>query len=161
MGVDLKSLGLSRLDVVRSIELEPDQEQYAGGSLNEIFSVMQASVHPDAYHPFAIASDDKVVGFFVLREKSALPAWAPSNAVTLHNFRVDRAYQGLGYGSAGLKLASDWVIKNRPDIRLLMLSVNEGNPSIRLYLRCGFRDCRQTLNGRVGREHVLKHDIEI
>lgn len=79
--------------------LDPEQEPFAG-SVDAIFDELQNSRHPDHEHPFTIVVQGETVGFFILREKQAVPAWAPQDVVTLHSFRICRARQGKGHGRA-------------------------------------------------------------
>ncbi len=161
MDVVLKSLPLSEQRLTAVIELDAEQERFAGGNLDDIFLVLQANEHPEALHPFAMVVDGEVIGFYVLREGPTLPVWASEDAVTLHSFRVSRPLQGRGHGTAGLKLAARWIAVNRPKIRQLMLTVNADNPQASaLYLRCGFHATGTTFQGRIGREKILACDIE-
>ncbi|WP_217579078.1 hypothetical protein, partial [Mesorhizobium sp. GbtcB19] len=79
------------------------------------FDDLQNSRFPDMEHPFAIVASGRRVGFFILREKQAVPDWAPGGVVTPHSFRISRVWQGKGYGRAGVDLAVSWVRWNRPD----------------------------------------------
>jgi cysteine synthase A len=156
----LKLLDIDDWHLLAAIELDREQEDFAGGSLEKIFRSLQLSQHPDAQHPFAVIVDGTAAGFFVLREGPALPAWAYENAITLHSFRVSRSLQGRGYGTAALDLAARWIKANRPNVRHLMLTVNAENPQAgALYLRCGFRTTAAIFQGRIGRERVLIGDI--
>jgi cysteine synthase A len=139
--------------------LDPEQEPFAG-SVDAIFDELQDSRHPDHEHPFAIVAQGETAGFFILREKQAVPAWAPQGAVTLHSFRVCRACQGRGYGRAGTALAVAWVRQNRPDVKQLMLAVNARNQVAKaVYLSCGFIDTGTAFRGPIGEQHILRYDI--
>jgi RimJ/RimL family protein N-acetyltransferase len=162
-GVDivLKLLDVGDWHLVAAIELDREQEDFAGGSLEKIFRSLQLSEHPDDRRPFAVIVNGRTAGFFVLREGPALPEWACENAMTLHSFRVSKSLQGRGYGTAALVLAARWIRANRPNIRHLMLTVNAENPQASsLYLRCGFRTTGVIFQGRIGRERVLACDID-
>ncbi|NGN43509.1 GNAT family N-acetyltransferase [Mesorhizobium sp. CGMCC 1.15528] len=161
MNIVLRPLKLSDWHLVASIELDAEQERFAGGDMDAIFLALQTSNFSEALHPFAIVADADVVGFYVLREGPALPAWASKDAVTLHSFRVSRSQQGKGYGTVGLKLAARWIAANRPEIQQLMLTVNADNPDASaLYLHCGFRATGVIFKGRIGQERVLACEID-
>lgn len=160
MDIVLKLLDVGDWHLLATIELDREQEDFAGGSLEKIFRVLQLSPHPDAQYPFSVIVDGSTAGFFVLREGLALPAWAYENAMTLHSFRVKKSMQGRGYGTAALVHAARWIRANRPTIRQLMLTVNAENPQASgLYLHCGFRATGVIFQGRIGRERVLACDI--
>jgi cysteine synthase A len=80
--------------------------------------------------------------------------------VTLHSFRICRAWQSKGYGRAGTTLAVAWVRQNRPEVEQLMLAVNTRNVVARaVYLNCGFIDTGATYRGPIGEQHILSCDI--
>ena len=142
-------------DEIRKLTLDPDQEQFAG-LVDDVFDALQTSPHPKMEHPFAIVAGTRTVGFFVLREKRALPDWAPRDAVTLHSFRICQACQGMGYGRAGIALATSWVRDRRRDAPQLMLAVNARNvPAKALYRKSGFCDTGDIVHGPIGDQHIL------
>ncbi len=144
---------------IARLVLDPEQEQFAG-SVDAIFDELQASKHPEFEHPFAIVADTEKIGFFILRERPAVPIWAPHDVITLHSFRIGRPYQGAGFGRAGVALAVSWIRQNRPDARQLMLAVNIRNaPARALYIKCGFVDTGATFRGPIGEQHILALDI--
>lgn len=155
--------GLSQFDygVVAHLKLEPEQEEFVD-SLDLVFSELQDSSHSDLEHPFTVVVRDEIVGFFVLREKAALPEWAPPDVMTLHSLCVDRAYQGNGYGKAATELATRWISTNRPCIDRLMLGVNVRNVTARsAYLKSGFRDTGGTYYGPSGIQNILEGKISL
>lgn len=156
MAVSLRPLTFSQRQVVDTIELDADQQRFAGGSLDEIFHALDVSAHPAALHPFCVVADQAVVGFFVIREGLARPVWALDETITLHSFRVSKPYQGRGFGAAALRLAGQWIKTERPVIAHVMLTVNADNAGASaLYMRCGFRPTGIVLQGRIGRERVM------
>ncbi|RUW21604.1 pyridoxal-phosphate dependent enzyme [Mesorhizobium sp. M4B.F.Ca.ET.143.01.1.1] len=148
---------LSRFDdaAVVHLKLNPEQEQFVD-SLDVVFSELRNSSCPELEHPFSIVVRDKAVGFFVLREKAAVPEWAPPDVITLHSLRVGSAYQCSGYGRAAMRLAAQWILTNRPGVDCLMLAVNVRNMTARkVYLRSGFWDTGGTYCGPVGTQNIL------
>ncbi|MGX7877154.1 GNAT family N-acetyltransferase [Mesorhizobium sp. ORM6] len=153
---------LSHFDGARvaHLKLEPEQEQFVD-PLDSVFSELQGKARPDLEHPFSIVVRHQTVGFFVLREKLALPEWAPPGVITLHSFRVGRGYQGNGYGKAATGLASEWISTNRPSVSRLMLTIEEDNVMARhVYVRSGFFDTGDTYYDKFGRQNILERAID-
>jgi cysteine synthase A len=151
----LRTVTVLGRDEIRQLTLDSEQEQFAG-SVDAVFDALQASPYPRMEHPFAIVAGTRTVGFLVLREKLALPDWAPHGAVTLHSFRIRQAFQGMGYGSAAVALAISWVRARRRAASQVMLAVNARNaPARALYLKSGFVDTGRIVHGPVGDQHIL------
>jgi len=158
--IDLKLLGPNDWHFVTTIELDPEQEDFAGGTIEKVLHGLRTGSHQDSRHPFAICLGDEIIGFLALREGPALPMWAYKNTMTLHSFRVTKSMQSRGYGTAALVLAARWIGANRPNVKHLMLTVNAENPQADvLYLRCGFRNTGTLFQGRIGKERVLVCDV--
>ncbi|MCO4879409.1 pyridoxal-phosphate dependent enzyme [Paraburkholderia caribensis] len=161
VAADARLVALSHLDstTVAHLALDADQCQYVD-PLYVVFSELSNSPNPDFGHPFAIAVHDEIVGFFVLREKAAMPDWAGPDAITMHSLRVGRSYQGNGYGKAATELAVSWIASNRPSVERLMLGVNARNAIAKsMYLVSGFRDTGSTYCGPIGIAHILEYVI--
>lgn len=151
-GATLKALTHFDRATVVHLELEPKQEEFVE-PLDAGFSNLRT---PQVEHPFSVAVGNDVVGFFILREKGALPAWAPPGVITLHNFRIGRSYQGKGYGKLAIRLAVQWILKNRRCIDRLMLAVNVRNVAARqLYLSSGFLGTGAVNCGPTGPQNIL------
>jgi hypothetical protein len=85
MKIALRSLELDEIAAVDGIELDEGDEDLAGGNMERVLERVRG---PDkrTHHPFVIIVERVIVGFFMLREGSALPPWANPDAITLHNF---------------------------------------------------------------------------
>ncbi|UVK49502.1 GNAT family N-acetyltransferase (plasmid) [Mesorhizobium sp. AR07] len=157
--ISLRPVTVADRGAIKKLVLDPEQELFAG-SVDAIFNDLQNSRYPDMEHPFAIVVPKRRIGFFILREKQAAPDWALDGAFTLHSFRICRACQGKGYGRAGAALAISWVRQNRPDVRQLMLAVNERNGLAKsVYLNSGFVDTGEIFRGPIGDQHILSFQI--
>ena len=157
--IELYGLGAHERHAVSHLALDPEQEEFAG-LLGAVFGELEKSQHPEAEHPFAIVARDEIVGFFILREKSAVPVWASQDVITLHSFRVGRIHQGEGYGRAGVMLAARWTLWYRPNVPRLMLAVNVRNSHARsVYLSCGFVDTGAIHHGPIGDQNILAYHI--
>ncbi|MDQ0333058.1 cysteine synthase A [Mesorhizobium sp. YL-MeA3-2017] len=153
--IALRAVTVLDRDEIRKLTLDPEQDEFAG-SVDAVFDALQDSPHTRMEHAFAIVADTRTVGFLVLRERLALPDWAPRGAVTLHSFRIHRACQGMGYGRAGVELAISWVRARRRTASQLMLAVNARNmPAKALYLKLGFTDTGRIVHGPIGDQHIL------
>ncbi|PDQ22633.1 hypothetical protein CN311_02715 [Mesorhizobium sanjuanii] len=161
MHATLKTLSHFDRAHVAHLKLEPEQEQFVD-SLDFVFSELQGNARPDLEHAFSVVVSHQIVGFFVLREKAALPEWAPPGVITLHSFRVGRGYQGNGYGKAASRLVSQWISTNRPSVRRLMLTVEEDNVRARhFYMTSGFSDTSATYyDKKFGFQNVLERKIK-
>ncbi|MEM5461838.1 pyridoxal-phosphate dependent enzyme [Paraburkholderia phytofirmans] len=154
-------IALSHFDCahVTHLELDPEQAQFVD-PLYVVFSELRNSSNPDEEHPFSVVSRDEIVGFFVLREKAALPEWAPPDAVTLHSLRIGRSHQGIGYGKAALLLAKQWVKSNRLCVKRLMLAVNTRNLKAKeLYRKSNFLGTGGSYCGPHGMQDILEFEI--
>ena len=159
MTVTLRVLGLDDEAVVADIALDPDREAYAGGPIGDIFNHLRAS--PPRQIPFALADGYRGVGCIVAREKAALPAWAEAGCMTLNNLRIDTRLQGRGYGTAAIRLAAQWISRERPDVTHVMSSVNVANlPAFHLNLACGLTPTGRIVEGRIGPQRIMIAPIE-
>ncbi|WP_256477129.1 pyridoxal-phosphate dependent enzyme [Bradyrhizobium sp. 186] len=156
----LKALPHFDSTIVAHLELKPEQEEFVE-PLDAVFSKLRNSSSPQLEHPFSVVVGNEVVAFFILREKAALPEWAPPDVITLHNLRVGRSYQGQGYGKLATRLAAQWILENRPGIKRLMLAVNVRNvTAIQLYVESGFQGTGAVNCGPVGPQNILHIHLE-
>ncbi|MBP0596147.1 GNAT family N-acetyltransferase [Paraburkholderia sp. LEh10] len=159
MSVKLRLLSSADRATINHLTLHPEQEQFVS-PFDLIFCKLRNSTCPEWVHPFSIVDCEQIIGFFVLREQAALPAWAPLGVVTLHSLRIDRSHQGNGYGRAAIELAAQWIQKNRPYSNRLMLGVNVRNTKAKeVYLKIGFRDTGATCCGSSGLQKILEYRI--
>ncbi|MGO4832723.1 GNAT family N-acetyltransferase [Rhizobiaceae sp. 2RAB30] len=159
MAVSLRVIGFDEEALVAGIAVDPDKEAFSGGTIGEIFDQLRAS--PPRQTPFALADGDMVVGFIVAREDAALPAWAERGSMTLNNLRIDTRFQGRGYGKAAIRLAAQWIARERPTVTHVMSSVNVANlAAFHLNLACGLTPTGQIVEGRMGRQRVMVAPIE-
>lgn len=159
MAVSLRVLSFDDEALVAGIAVDPDKEPYSGGSIAGIFDQLRAS--PPRQTPFALADGDRVVGFIVAREEAALPVWAEKGCMTLNNLRIDTRLQGRGYGKAAIRLAVQWIARERPAVTHVMSSVNVANlAAFHLNLACGLTPTERIIEGRIGRQRIMIAPIE-
>lgn len=159
MAVSLRPIGLDDQALVAGIAVDPDTEPYSGGPIGDVFEQLRAS--PPRQHAFALVDGDRVVGFIVAREDAALPAWAERGCMTLNNLRIDRRLQGRGYGKAAIRLAAQWIARERPAVTHVMSSVNVDNlAAFHLNLSCGLVPTGRIVDGRIGRQKIMIAPIQ-
>ncbi len=159
MTIRLQELRLDQRELVAGITMDPGQEAFAGGTLDEVFN--QIGKPPHGQIPFALFDKTEAVGFLIAREGAALPNWVGRGCMSLHNLRIDARAQGRGYGKAALRLAGQWIARIRPEVTQVMSSVNVRNvPALRLNLACGFAPTGEMIEGRIGRQIVLGVSVE-
>ncbi|AOO85141.1 GNAT family N-acetyltransferase [Bosea vaviloviae] len=159
MAVSLHLLGLDDEAVVAGIAVDPDKESYSGGPIGDVFNQLRAS--PPRQIPFVLFDGDRIVGFIVAREEAALPVWADKGCMTLNNLRIDTRLQGRGYGKAAIRLAAQWIARERPAVTHVMSSVNVANlAAFNLNVACGLTPTGRVVEGRIGRQRIMIAPIE-
>lgn len=154
MALSLRVLGLDDEAVVSGIAGDPEKEAYSGGSIGNVFEQLRAS--PPRQTPFALFDGDSVVGFIVAREDAALPVWAEKGCMTLNNLRIDTRLQGRGYAKAAIRLAAQWIRRERPTVTHVMSSVNVANlAAFNLNLACGLMPTGRIVEGRIGHQRIM------
>ena len=130
------------------------QKSYSGdihGALNSLLVKATSDIRG-----FALVADRQSVGFLLLKRGIYLPAWADTDAATLHALQIDREMQGQGLGKACLQALPETTRRVWPDIKQLMLSVDDDNTTaLGLYLSQGWVDTGEAYRGRIGYERRL------
>lgn len=124
---------------------------------------LKISVNNKKYHPvLSIDSDDNLVCFFVLDEGSDIFKYTEENdSLLLRAFSTDSKYLRKGYATKTIESLSQFVKKEFPEIKQVVLGVNEKNLSaISLYLKTGFKDSGDRFLGKKGYQKVLLKDIK-
>jgi HAD superfamily hydrolase (TIGR01484 family) len=102
-------------------------------------SLAQAYAHPEAW-PRAIYAGETPVGFLMLEDRTQPPLSEAHDEVGLWRFMIDAAFQGLGFGTAALRLAIAQA-RTRPGVRRMLLSyVPDDRGAGAFYGREGFRE---------------------
>ena len=159
MALSLRLLGVDDEAVVAGIAADPDKEVYSGGPIGNVFNQLRAS--PPRQFPFALFDGDRIVGFIVAREDAALPVWADKGCMTLNNLRIDARLQGRGYGKAAIRLAAQWIARERPAVTHVMSSVNVANvAAFNLNLSCGLTPTGRVVEGQFGRQRIMIAPVE-
>ena len=155
----LRKIGVSERRVVEGIDMDPEQEAYAGGSIGEVFAKIGKS--PEGCHLFALMCDDIAVGFVVAREGTAAPTWVRRGCISLHNLRIDSRMRGRGFGKSAIRLAAQWIRANRPEVVRVLASVNNNNAlAMRFNLARGFTPTGATVDGSLGPQTILAASVD-
>lgn len=149
--VRLAEITTENLRDVLGLSVAPEQAAYVAANA---FSIAEAYFHPEAWFR-AIYAGDEPVGFVMLEDWSLVPGSDPNQPICLWRFMIDRSYQGLGYGKVALELVIDHV-RDRDRVGYMLTSCVEGDHSPKdFYLKCGFRETGEKLEG----ETVLRLDL--
>ncbi|KAG6038229.1 hypothetical protein E4U41_004422 [Claviceps citrina] len=123
--------------VTRLRPLETQQGNLASNTM----SMLETHYSEDAWMR-ALYADDTLVGFLMMA------IWDPTEAYYIWRFMIDRRYQGLGFGRAGVQLAVAHVREHHPQAKVLgcMSTPPEGKHDVAaeqspygFYLKLGFR----------------------
>jgi GNAT superfamily N-acetyltransferase len=132
----------------------PAQQPYCGDIDSALYTLLHRP--SPSVRGFALLVEDRPVAFLLLKRPPFLPPWAAEDAATLHALQVDHRQQGQGYGKACLAALPQVARQVWPDIRQLMLSVDDSNgAALALYASQGWVACGTGYRGRVGFERCL------
>lgn len=144
-----QSLTAAEQAAVLALTVTAQQVEYAG-TVEQSVRLCQAD-WADEVAGLAIVADAGVAGFLLLKRGSQAPVWAPAQAATVSALRIGLAAQGMGLGSAALKVLPAWVARHWPDTAEIVLAVDEENhPARRAYANAGFVDGGRREPGRIG-----------
>jgi RimJ/RimL family protein N-acetyltransferase len=157
MPITLRPVATSEFDLVRHIQVEPDQIRFSG-TVAQAFDEQEEGVD---FH--AILDDSHVVGFFKIdRLYHDTYDFARKDELGLRGFMIDRNAQGRGIATAAVTALPTYLAAQYPDRRAVVLTVNLQNPgAIRCYLKGGFTDTRSIYpHGIAGPQHILRRDFQ-
>lgn len=126
-----KRLARASLDVVSSLELDPDHIERFLGPVEDIVAAVRKG---PAHAMFAIGAGDHVVGFYVLHpdRRDAACWW-------LGWIALDRRQQGRGYGRAAVAHIMSSVRRIAGCRRVRLLVAADNAAALRLYTQAAFR----------------------
>ena len=151
--INFLQLGRSDHDLVRHIEVAPEQIVYCG-TVDMAFAATE-----DDLDLYAILAADKAVGFFKIDLKFPRTySFARAGDLGLRAFMIDHRQQGRGLGRATLQALPAALRKLYPAAQALVLTVNLRNPiAVRSYLGAGFVDTGELYEGGLaGPQHVMR-----
>lgn len=153
MPLSLRPVSETDFDLVRNIEVEPDQTRFSG-TVAQAFEDAEEGVD---FH--ALLEDGQPVGFFKLdRLYHEQYSFALPQDLGLRAFMIDRRCQGRGLATAMVKLMPAYVPQHYPDRHAVILTVNLQNPAaIACYLKGGFTDTGEIYpHGMAGPQHIMR-----
>lgn len=129
--VQIKPVTKDNLDEVLSLRISDDQAGYVSTTAE---SLAQAYVYQDTAFPFAVYSDQEIVGFIMMGY------YEEKQYYTLWKLLIDRNHQHKGYGRKALELGIAF-LKDRFHAREIYTGVIPGNRTAKhLYESLGFRE---------------------
>jgi diamine N-acetyltransferase len=150
--VTLREVTAATVREVCHLDVTPAQRRFVAANA---VSIAQAHFEPAAWFR-AVYADDELVGFAMLYDptRTAAPDEGPE-VCWLWRFMIDARHQRRGYGTAALALLVERV-RGLPGVRRFRLSyVPELGNAAPLYLRAGFRETGQVVDG----EAVLELEL--
>jgi diamine N-acetyltransferase len=150
MQVTLRPISDENRAAVTALRVASSQERFVDGVAE---SLAEAAAAPEAKPWYrAVYADDTPVGFVMLSDDVVETNPAYPWRYYLWRLLIDERFQGYGYGRAGLDLVVAYV-RTRPGAQTLVTSAVPGDGSpLTFYLRYGFRDTGEVVDG----EHVLE-----
>ena len=113
-----------------SLSVFDNQKEFVATNL---YSLAQAWLYYDTSYPFAIYSDNVMVGFIMLGY------YELKGVYTIWRFMIDRKFQNKSYGKEALLLAIDF-LKNKFNVKEVYLAYKEENyVAEKLYESVGFK----------------------
>ena len=154
-GVRVRGLEPSLREAVLALTVSEAQLAY----VSPVAKMLAQASENDGIEPYAIVSDEGVVGSFLLNfDRDATGHYVSSDAACgLEGFFVDRGHQGKGYGVEAVAALAEAVRARQPRIEEVCLTVNCLNKAaIATYLKGGFRDTGSLYHGgRSGPQHAF------
>ncbi|KDM91624.1 GNAT family N-acetyltransferase [Photobacterium galatheae] len=141
---------------VCSLLVNPEQTEFTIGKMPEVLADLQAHEHA-----CLITINHQVAGSFILDTRYAETyRFCPEDALGVRALLIDKAFQGQGIASQGIRALPAFVQRHYPDVQALYLTVNCHNlPAYQCYLKTGFQDTGDLYyGGPAGPQHILfKH----
>lgn len=129
--VTLREISNNNLEAVLSLEVWDHQKSFVSSTAH---ALAQAYVNQKTAFPFAIYTDDCLVGFIMLGYYEARKQY------TLWKFLIDRRYQNQGYGREALMQGIRYLQKTFHATEIYT-GVSLGNDHAKhLYLSIGFQE---------------------
>lgn len=153
MSVTLAPLPEGRDDLLRAVELPPEQHAFAEPPAVSMAGAGQAR---DGH---LILENGRPVGFFAIdRDYPEAHDFAPADSIGLRMFCIDRRAQGRGLATAACRLLGGYLAARYPGAMAVYLTVNHRNPGARAaYLKGGFvLTGADYLGGAAGPQHIMR-----
>jgi diamine N-acetyltransferase len=155
--ISLRPVDASNYRECIELTVAPDQERFVASNVE---SLAEAYVWREGAEPFAVYSDDAVVGFALLfplgegEPDGSVPPAGTVRGSILVRLMVDHRFQGQGLGRAALEAIVE-LIRSRglPTIRLSLVPENE--QALEFYRRNGFVNTGEIHGGELVMERQV------
>ena len=155
--VSLRPIDSSNYRECIQLSVAPDQQGFVASNLQ---SLAEAYVWREAAEPYAVYSDDEMVGFGLLfpladdTADAAVPVPGTERGFILVRLMIDNRFQGRGYGRAALDAIVE-LVRDRglPTIRLSV--VPENVQALDFYRRNGFTETGEIDGGEIVMERQV------
>lgn len=155
--ISLRAIDSSNYRECIELSVEPDQQRFVASNLQ---SLADAYVWREAAEPFAVYSDDDMVGFALLfpladgGDDDSIPEPGTERGYILVRLMVDGRFQGRGYGRAVLDAIVE-LVRDRglPTVRLSVVPENE--QALDFYRRNGFAETGEIHGGEIVMERQI------
>jgi diamine N-acetyltransferase len=139
------------------LSVAPEQQSFVASNLQ---SLAEAYVWREAAEPYAVYSNDELVGFALLFpfagdvDDESIPEPGTERGMVLVRLMIDARFQGHGYGRDALEaILANVRDRGLPAVRLSVLPENE--QALEFYRRNGFAETGAAHGGEIVMERQL------
>ena len=155
--ISLRPVDATNYRELIELSVAPEQQGFVASNVQ---SLADAYVWRAAAEPYAVCSDDEVVGFALLFpfaedvDDESIPEPGTEQGMVLVRLMIDARFQGRGYGRDALE-AVVATVRDRglPTVRLSVVPENE--QALEFYRRNGFAETGAVHGGEVVMERQL------
>ena len=143
--ISLRAVDQSNYRECIDLTVAPDQERFVASNLQ---SLADAYVYRDGAEPYAVYSEDEMIGFVLLYPLDE------RRGFIIVRLMIDRRFQGRGYGRGALEAIIE-LLRGR-GLSLVRLSVVPANQqALEFYRRNGFVETGELEEGELVMERQL------
>ncbi|TLS52543.1 GNAT family N-acetyltransferase [Paenibacillus antri] len=152
MSIQLIPVDRNNWETALALRVAEDQQKFVP---SVAVSLAKVYVKPDGedveYIPFAIYSNEKMVGFIMHAYEENT-----ENMYWINGFLIDEGEQGRGFGGSALSLMVSWIRNKFTQCKEIRLTVHRENSRARsFYLQRGF----ESTGAWFGEEEILKLNV--
>jgi diamine N-acetyltransferase len=143
--ISLRPIDASNYRECIELRVAPDQERFVASNLQ---SLADAFVWRDGAEPYAVYSDDEMIGFALLFPLEE------GRGFILVRLMIDRRFQGRGYGRGALEAIVE-LVRSRGLSTIRLSVVRENEQALEFYRRNGFVETGDLEEGELVMERRL------
>ncbi len=145
--VELREVTKENFEEIIRLSVAENQIPFVASN---VYSLAQAGIYRDTAFPFAIYTENNLVGFVMMGYYEKKKHYA------LWRFMIDKNHQGKGYGKSALKLAVNHMI-NCYNITELGTGTHRDNIiAQKLYKSIGFNETGEIDGNQIGMKLMIK-----